>query len=609
MSDRERAPDARRVAAVRPGRAGRALVQRDALAHADRDRLQPLRGSGLDAGRPPRAGAHRSTCTPACCSRSRSSSASRCAPVGAAARRPRPAQPVGPRRPHRGGAQAKRADAQLGKFNPGQKLNATFIGAAIVVMLDDRLDHALVRAVLRSLAHGRDVRARLVRDRLRPRGLRSHRCSRCRDPDALSGIVRGWVPARWAKEKRPRWYDEVGRESTEAADSSGAVGDVVTGVGADGAANSARRAREMARRRCRCGSRRGSRPPSPAAGPAAPRGPRSCTRRWSGHRPVDPTARVVRAQRVTGFHDHAPVVAPGLGGDPRGQASGPTPKHRHRRQRRSIVAARAALTQRASTTGTRGAGRVRHEAGVRRAEHEAGHEVTVPAPEQLGNGSAHRVPDGDHRAGAEGDQCLRGVVGAVGQPEDAAGAQALPVAAQVRGDDVEVLRERLERPEPVEATARDPAVQEQQRGRAGRPGDLAYERRAACGEVDAATEGDGVGVSGQRGGRPSSDRGSHADTASPGASTVRQTVAVRVAARSRGRARARTSSRTLARSGSGSTATWLTEATRCTTCFVGERLHVAELGRARRTEPGQSTCRCAPVRRGRATAPASRPDP
>ena len=29
------------------------------------------------------------------------------------------------------------------------------------------------------------------------------------DPDALLGMVRGWVPARWARERRPRWHDEL----------------------------------------------------------------------------------------------------------------------------------------------------------------------------------------------------------------------------------------------------------------------------------------------------------------------------------------------------------------------------------------------------------------
>ena len=84
-------------------------------------------------------------------------------------------QPVGGRATAAGGGASKRPNVELGKFNPGQKLNAVFILAAIPVMLGTGIDHAVVRAVPARLAHGRDVRARLVRDRALLRGAGSHR--------------------------------------------------------------------------------------------------------------------------------------------------------------------------------------------------------------------------------------------------------------------------------------------------------------------------------------------------------------------------------------------------------------------------------------------------
>jgi hypothetical protein len=35
-----------------------------------------------------------------------------------------------------------------------------------------------------------------------------------RDPDALNGMVHGWVKPSWAKAERPRWYEEMKAEPT-----------------------------------------------------------------------------------------------------------------------------------------------------------------------------------------------------------------------------------------------------------------------------------------------------------------------------------------------------------------------------------------------------------
>jgi len=39
------------------------------------------------------------------------------------------------------------------------------------------------------------------------------------DPDALRGMVRGWVPGTWARSRRPRWYEtaQAGRPTVATA--------------------------------------------------------------------------------------------------------------------------------------------------------------------------------------------------------------------------------------------------------------------------------------------------------------------------------------------------------------------------------------------------------
>jgi formate dehydrogenase subunit gamma len=96
---------------------------------------------------------------------------------------------------------------ELGKFNPGQKLNASFIAGVIVLMLatgsvmnwfhyfpvDWRTGatfvHDWIAVILFVVVVG-------------------HIGMALADPESLGSMVRGWVPARWAREHRPRWYEE-----------------------------------------------------------------------------------------------------------------------------------------------------------------------------------------------------------------------------------------------------------------------------------------------------------------------------------------------------------------------------------------------------------------
>jgi formate dehydrogenase subunit gamma len=139
----------------------------------------------------------------------------------------------------------RRATVQLGKFNPGQKLNATFIGASILVML-------MTGSILEWYGPFSDSwrqGATFVHDWFAIGllfAIIGHITLALRDPDGLNGMTHGTVNAGWAKRNRPRWYAElVGSAEIVGSVDGGAalgavgtldpVGDVVAGL-ADNAA-------------------------------------------------------------------------------------------------------------------------------------------------------------------------------------------------------------------------------------------------------------------------------------------------------------------------------------------------------------------------------------
>ena len=99
---------------------------------------------------------------------------------------------------------------RLGKFNPGQKLNASFVAGVIVVMLatgsimnwfhyfpvDWRTGatfvHDWVAVILFVVVVG-------------------HIGMAFADPDSLGSMLGGTIDAGWARDKRPRWYEEEQR--------------------------------------------------------------------------------------------------------------------------------------------------------------------------------------------------------------------------------------------------------------------------------------------------------------------------------------------------------------------------------------------------------------
>jgi formate dehydrogenase subunit gamma len=100
-----------------------------------------------------------------------------------------------------------RAQVRLGKFNPGQKLNAVFLGAAGVVMLGTGIMLKWFDLFPVDYRTG----ATFVHDWFAIGiwlAVSGHILFALRDPVALRAMLRGAVPAWWARVHRPRWYEE-----------------------------------------------------------------------------------------------------------------------------------------------------------------------------------------------------------------------------------------------------------------------------------------------------------------------------------------------------------------------------------------------------------------
>jgi formate dehydrogenase subunit gamma len=97
--------------------------------------------------------------------------------------------------------------AQLGKFNPGQKLNATFVGAAIVVMLAS----GSIMFWFQYFSDDWRTGATFVHDWFAFfiwLSVIGHIGFALSDRGALNAMLHGSVSDAWAREKRPRWYGE-----------------------------------------------------------------------------------------------------------------------------------------------------------------------------------------------------------------------------------------------------------------------------------------------------------------------------------------------------------------------------------------------------------------
>jgi hypothetical protein len=109
----------------------------------------------------------------------------------------------------------------------------------------------------------------------------------------------------------------------------------------------------------------------------------------------------------------------------------------------------------------------------------------VAQREKLGDGSAHRVADGDRGAGGEGAEHRCRVVGAVGEPEAIADARPASVAAVVDRDHLGRAGERFEAAGPVERSSGAEPVQQQERRFVAPTASHADERRPVVVELEA----------------------------------------------------------------------------------------------------------------------------
>jgi formate dehydrogenase subunit gamma len=102
----------------------------------------------------------------------------------------------------------QRAHVALGKFNPGQKLNATFIAAAAIVMLGTGSIMKWFDLFPLDWRTG----ATFVHDWFALgiwAAVIGHILFAVKDGDALDGMIGGSVPAAWARTKAPLWYEEL----------------------------------------------------------------------------------------------------------------------------------------------------------------------------------------------------------------------------------------------------------------------------------------------------------------------------------------------------------------------------------------------------------------
>lgn len=117
----------------------------------------------------------------------------------------------------------KRTAVRMGKFHPGQKLNAAFTLGAIVVMLAT----GSIMHWFRYFPVDWRTGATFVHDWLAIAiavVIAGHIKMALADPDARRGMSQGWVPTIWARQHRPKWYEQVTGRASEPSHSKPAPG-------------------------------------------------------------------------------------------------------------------------------------------------------------------------------------------------------------------------------------------------------------------------------------------------------------------------------------------------------------------------------------------------
>lgn len=110
-----------------------------------------------------------------------------------------------------------RARVRMGKFHPGQKLNAAFtLGALAVLFATGSVLHwfSLFPDDWRTGATFVHDWTAIVTTVV----VAGHLRMAFADRDALRAMVRGWVPAEWARRHRPKWFERVTGEPAMPSD-------------------------------------------------------------------------------------------------------------------------------------------------------------------------------------------------------------------------------------------------------------------------------------------------------------------------------------------------------------------------------------------------------
>jgi formate dehydrogenase subunit gamma len=111
-------------------------------------------------------------------------------------------------------------DVRIGKFNAGQKANAAFVVAAALIMVATGSIMKWFEPFPIDIRTG----ATFVHDWFAFFiwiSVIGHLWFAFADGEALHGMRQGTVTARWAKAKRPAWYDEQASLHTDTSDESG----------------------------------------------------------------------------------------------------------------------------------------------------------------------------------------------------------------------------------------------------------------------------------------------------------------------------------------------------------------------------------------------------
>lgn len=99
-------------------------------------------------------------------------------------------------------------DVRMGKFHPGQKLNAAFTLGAVMVMLGT----GAIMHWFRYFPVDWRTGATFVHDWLALAigiVVIGHLRMAFKDKDAWRAMTQGWVPTIWARRYRPKWYEEM----------------------------------------------------------------------------------------------------------------------------------------------------------------------------------------------------------------------------------------------------------------------------------------------------------------------------------------------------------------------------------------------------------------